>query len=1369
MNFIYSRDVQVSSKLSDNMLRKRSYSILILGMLSFLSSTVLQAQNFTAGNLALFIASASATNTTGSIVEINTTNSAQSAITTRTISGTGTDAMRFSGSATSTAYLSNSNDGTLLCFTGVNNIDATSNVNTLNPRAVGSFNNAGAFIKQTTYTGTSGNQTRCATTLNNSNWFIGDQSGVYTNSSTTASPAGNFRGVKAFGGTVYTSSSSSTATVIQVGTLASTTGATYTGLNGLTNNASIQDFYLISSGSNGSIYDILYTLSATSNTAGTIAKYSLVGSTWTSNGTYTTTFGGFGLAAKKSGSGAELYITTGQGALTANSVLKATDAAGYNAAISITTANNVTLYTAATGTIIKGIAFAPVVPAGAFITTTGSFNAFSTIYGNTSASQSITVNGSNLTASISATAPAGFEVSSDNINYGATATYTQTAGVATGVLYVRLSASVLPGTYAGNVVLSSTGATNFNVAIPSSNVSKKALTISGATANGKIYDGNASATISNSILNGIVGSDVVTVTNSGTFSSSNAGSAINVTSTQTLAGANSSNYTLTLPTGLSADITPKVLTISGLTANNKVYDGSTTTTLSGTPSLTGIVGSDNVTLSGTPIANFVSPNIGSGIAVIVNGYTLSGTSASNYTVQQPIGLTADITATPTPVITSTLALSITYGTPMIGYNITATNSPITYNALGLPAGLTVNTQTGEISGIPSEISGSPYMITIQASNAGGTGMALLQMTIVKKDLTIANATALSKVYDRNSTASISGNLSGVYGSDVVSFNGTGTFAQVNVGVGLTVTSTCSLTGADIAKYNLVQPVGLVADITPAPLTISNAAAQSKLYDGTTAATLTGTLSGVISPDAVVLTLSGVFATSNVGNGIAVTSTSTISGVNAGNYSLIQPVGLSANILNLPSLTEIILPQYIQGLNGTNATRVPYAFRVKISNLLANATYRFTNQVVISSDLSTVSGAGNCIFVSASGFTRTTSPSLATAGNYGSFTTNSNGEYTGWFAVEPTGNATRFAPGTNVLMRISLNDGNGGTTAISRVTTTSSIKVINFANTSGINNGSGLRGLSSAIAKNFVFAYDNVTGSGRPLSGTFVESDGTANTTANSYVTFYNSNVDGINGAYGMIIPNNNANGVQRFEQYDLNTGAMIGCAKDNDGIWPSGANTVNPTNGTTAVAITSTDAPLNNCDATLTLKCYLDGYYVGAGMMNTVLMNQAVVNAGMNDCDSITVELHNTTSPYNVSYSFSGRLQTNGTLSCSFPGTAIGSSYYLVVKSRNALETWSAAPISISTSNSYDFSTASTQAYGSNQMEVDPGVWAFYTGDMNQDGAIDAFDYLVMDPDIQNGNSGYLSTDLNGDGSVDAFDYIVYDPKSYNGVTIQTP
>jgi hypothetical protein len=320
------------------------------------------AQSFTPGNIAVLVAAASANNTTGSIVELNTTAAAQTPVTSRVIyndaSAPLTTQLRFSGSATSTAYLSNSNDGSLLTFTGANSVATTGNVNTVALRGVGAYDAGGNYNIVARYTCGSGDQTRSATSLNNTAWYIADQGGIFTNDGTTALLSGNYRGAKSFGGTMYFSASSGTATVIQVSAYDAVSN-TLTGLPGLTNNANLQDYYMISSGSNGTTYDVLYVLSSTANTSGTIAKYSLVTGSWVANGTVATTFGGFGLAAQKAGTGASLYVTTGAGALTANSVIKVTDAAGYNAPIDVTAGNNITLFTTAAGTIIKGVAFTP--------------------------------------------------------------------------------------------------------------------------------------------------------------------------------------------------------------------------------------------------------------------------------------------------------------------------------------------------------------------------------------------------------------------------------------------------------------------------------------------------------------------------------------------------------------------------------------------------------------------------------------------------------------------------------------------------------------------------------------------------------------------------------------------------------------------------------------------------------------------------------------------------------------------------------------------------------------------------------------------------------------------------------------------------
>ena len=453
----------------------------------FLLVSTISFSQFTSGNLALLQADASASNTTCSIIEINKTTPAQSAITTVAIDGTSASALRFSGSATSTGYLATSNDGTLLCFTGANSSNTSANVNTLNPRGVGTLNASQVFNLATTYTGTSGNQTRGATTVDDANWYIGDQGGLYTNGSTTASPTGNVRSVKSFGGIVYgfTASASSP----PVFTISAVTGGTFTSLPGLGNGtANHQDFYLISSGSNGSTYDVLYVLAASSNTVGTIYKFSLVSSSWTANGTYTTVFGGFGIAAQLSGGGANLFVSTGQGALTANSVIKLNDAAGFNAAINITTASNVTLYTAPAGKIIKGVAFTPIAAISPSVVPNPATVTFSnTAVGSFSAGQTITLTASNLTpasGSLTATAPnTNFQVSSDG---GTTWVNTTTVsysnnGSTSGNFQVRFSPQS-SGAQSGNVTISGGGlSTPATVAVNGTGTNNLSLTFSAST------------------------------------------------------------------------------------------------------------------------------------------------------------------------------------------------------------------------------------------------------------------------------------------------------------------------------------------------------------------------------------------------------------------------------------------------------------------------------------------------------------------------------------------------------------------------------------------------------------------------------------------------------------------------------------------------------------------------------------------------------------------------------------------------------------------------------------------------------------------------------------------------------------------------
>ena len=115
---------------------------------------------------------------------------------------------------------------------------------------------------------------------------------------------------------------------------------------------------------------------------------------------------------------------------------------------------------------------------------------------------------------------------------------------------------------------------------------------------------------------------------------------------------------------------------------------------------------------------------------------------------------------------------------------------------------------------------------------------------------------------------------------------------------------------------------------------------------------------------------------------------------------------------------------------------------------------------------------------------------------------------------------------------------------------------------------------------------------------------------------------------------------------------------------------------------------------------------------------------------------------------------------------------YRVFRHRNSIEIWTPNPIPFSgDSTSYDFTTASSQAYGNNQIQLNnsPVRFGIYNGDVNQDGTIDLADGSLIDNDIINFAIGYLPSDLNGDETIDLADAVLADNNAFNFVSKITP
>ena len=182
----------------------------------------------------------------------------------------------------------------------------------------------------------------------------------------------------------------------------------------------------------------------------------------------------------------------------------------------------------------------------------------------------------------------------------------------------------------------------------------------------------------------------------------------------------------------------------------------------------------------------------------------------------------------------------------------------------------------------------------------------------------------------------------------------------------------------------------------------------------------------------------------------------------------------------------------------------------------------------------------------------------------------------------------------------------------------------------------------------------------------------------------------------------------------------------------------------------------------LNLKAFLQGYYIGSGAMQPVLANQFVAGASGLETDTIYVELRDAMNPATLVASTTALLMTDGSAVASFKANA--GNYWVAIKHRNSIQTWSESPVALP--STYDFTTSADQAYLSNMIDVyGENVWSFYTGDLNQDDFIDIFDFPLYDFDNQNFVSfTYANTDLNGDGFVDIFDYPIYDENNQNFV-----
>jgi hypothetical protein len=391
-------------------------------------------------------------------------------------------------------------------------------------------------------------------------------------------------------------------------------------------------------------------------------------------------------------------------------------------------------------------------------------------------------------------------------------------------------------TISGNS-LSGNDAANYTVGQQTdltADVTAKALNISGLAASEKVYDGTTDAgTIDMTGINltGLVAGDTVAVETSGTFNTKNVGVNKTITLTSINSGADVGNYTITDQTSLTeVAITPKSLTVSGLTANNKVYDGTRDAgaiDMSGL-TFTGLVAGDTVAVATT--GTFDTKNAGVDKTITLTSAN-SGTDAGNYAItdQTTYGL-ADIT---TKALTATATVANrTYD------GLTTANAILSLSGM-------VGAETLTITSVDSTFNdknvANDKIVTINTTNFGSgangglasnyslmTGQTTLA-NITSKSLTVSGLSASDKVYDGTTdagTIDMTGlNLSGLVVGDAVDVTTTGTFDTKNAGVDKTITLTSINSGADVGNYTIAGQAtySLTSITTKALSAVANAA------------------------------------------------------------------------------------------------------------------------------------------------------------------------------------------------------------------------------------------------------------------------------------------------------------------------------------------------------------------------------------------------------------------------------------------------------------------------------------------------------------------------------------------------------------------
>ena len=248
------------------------------------------------------------------------------------------------------------------------------------------------------------------------------------------------------------------------------------------------------------------------------------------------------------------------------------------------------------------------------------------------------------------------------------------------------------------------------------------------------------------------------------------------------------------------NITKRPLTVTGITANGKVYDGTTNATLDCSKVvLDGVL--ENDTLTVTAKGMFEKADVGEQ-KVTISDLTLDGNSANNYVLAES-GNQTETTAT---ITAKEVTVTITPNGGTYG-SVTAAAADLSGAVEGdnVPVTLTYTGNNYNSTTVP--VNAGSYKVTASIANINYTltGKTTANFVITPKAVTVSGITAKDKVYDGTTNADITSvTFDGVTLNLGTDYTVTARFDDAGVGNGKSITATVTLTEQASKNYALKQ-------------------------------------------------------------------------------------------------------------------------------------------------------------------------------------------------------------------------------------------------------------------------------------------------------------------------------------------------------------------------------------------------------------------------------------------------------------------------------------------------------------------------------------------------------------------------------------